>query len=124
MLIAAVSSRSATIAIEFKIQKSKLRKFIALVNATPDKKPNAGIDFFKNAIEITLTLARGHVAAPKTARSAHSALRSDQHVSVRANVVYRRAYRSLGSQDHGVLRFLGTAAGRWPCGRTNRTRNF
>lgn len=62
-----------------------------------------------------LTLARGRVTAPKTARYARSDFRSNQHVSVRAHVFHRGAYRSLGAHDRGVLRFLGAAAGRRFC---------
>lgn len=65
--------------------------------------------------KITLTLARGHLAAPETAHSAHSALRPNQHVTVRTDVLYRGAYRPSVSHDRGVLRFLRTTAGRRSC---------
>lgn len=74
----------------------------------------------RSRVEVTLTFTCRHVAAPKTARFAHSTLRSNQHVSIRANVVYRRAYRSLGSYNYRILRFLRTAAGRWLYERMNK----
>lgn len=64
-------------------------------------------------MRLKLTLASGRLAAPKSARLARSALRSYQHVTVGANVIYRRSYGPFRPRDRCVLRFFRTAASRW-----------
>lgn len=41
-----------TIVIEFKITSQNWRKIYRVINATSDKKPNAGIDFFKAPLKL------------------------------------------------------------------------
>ena len=64
-------------------------------------------------MRLKLTLARGRLAAPKSAGLARSVLRSYQHVSIGANVIYRRSYSSFGPRNRCVLGFFRTAASRW-----------